>query len=76
MVVRNADGQYHQMWDHWFNAHAISEVFSISINRAFSRAHPIYRLLINHMKYTVAINTNARHGLVSPGGLGKNYYYS
>lgn len=68
MVVRNADSQYHQIWDHWFNAHAISEVFSVSINRALSRVHPLYRLLINHLKYTIAINTSARHALINPGG--------
>ena len=68
MAVRNADSQYHQIWDHWFNAHAMSEVYAISINRALSRVHPIYRLLINHLKYTININTAARHGLISSGG--------
>ncbi len=70
MAVRNADAQYHQIWDHWFNAHAMSEVYSISVNRAFSRIHPIYRLLINHMKYTININTFGRKVLISSGGLG------
>ena len=72
MAVRNADCQYHQILDHWFNAHAMSEVYSISVNRAFSRVHPIYRLLINHMKYTININTPARKSLISSGGLAVN----
>ena len=46
------------------------EVYSISVNRAFSRVHPIYRLLINHMKYTININTSARKLLISSGGIG------
>lgn len=69
MVVRNADSQFHQLCDHWLNAHAISEVNSIAINRSLSRVHPLYRLLINHLKYTIAINTFARSNLVCPGGL-------
>jgi hypothetical protein len=36
MAVRNADCQYHQIWDHWFNAHAMSEVYSISVIIALS----------------------------------------
>jgi hypothetical protein len=41
----------------------------MTVNRAFSRIHPIYRLLINHMKYTININTAARKLLISSGGL-------
>ena len=68
MALRNADAQFHQISDHWLNAHAITEVYSISINRTLSRVHPIYRLLNNHLKYTIAINALARKGLINPGG--------
>jgi hypothetical protein len=68
MVIRNADAQYHQIVDHWLNAHAVTEVYSISLNRSLSRIHPIYRLLNNHLKYTLAINALARKGLINPGG--------
>jgi hypothetical protein len=60
MAVHNADAQYHQVYNHWLQTHAITEPLSIAFNRNLSRLHPVFRLMAPHFKYSISINVLAR----------------
>ena len=47
-----------------------SQPFAVAMHRNFSTPHPIFKLLKEHMKFIIAIDTRGRELLIAPGGAG------
>ena len=57
-VVSNDVG-IHQLVNHWLWTHACAEPYIIAAHRQLSFMHPIFKLLLPHMRYTMEINALA-----------------
>lgn len=69
MWVKSSDFNVHQLVTHLLKTHLISEVFEVAMYRQLSKAHPVFKLLVPHVRFTVAINTEARKTLISEHGV-------
>ena len=45
------------------------EAYAIATMRNLPDPHPVYKLLRQHFRYTMAINTSARASLINNGGI-------
>ncbi|XP_077437580.1 polyunsaturated fatty acid 5-lipoxygenase-like [Vanacampus margaritifer] len=69
MWVRSSDFQHHQTVTHLLRTHLISEMFAIAMFRHLPAVHPVFKLLIPHVRFTIAVNTKAREQLICQRGL-------
>lgn len=69
MYARCSEGNAHQMVTHAIRTHFAMEPFVMAAMRNLSDAHPVYKLLRRHFRYTLAINEGARSTLLAEGGV-------
>ncbi|XP_036380637.1 polyunsaturated fatty acid lipoxygenase ALOX15B [Megalops cyprinoides] len=67
--VRCADFQCHQLISHFLITHLLGEVYCIATLRQLPEIHPLYQVLMPHMRTTLQINIQARVSLLSQGGV-------
>ena len=65
MWFKNADLQVHQIKCHYAFTHAFAEMFAIAMYRCLPPIHPIYKLLKEHLRNVIAVNTWSRQSLFS-----------
>uniref|UniRef100_A0A8C6C679 Arachidonate 15-lipoxygenase n=1 Tax=Monodon monoceros TaxID=40151 RepID=A0A8C6C679_MONMO len=67
--VRSSDFQLHEVQSHLLRGHLVAEVIAVATMRCLPSIHPMFKLLILHIRYTMEINLRARTGLVADLGI-------
>ena len=73
MFFRCADWGVYSLGTHFARAHAINEVFAISMYRYLPSAHPLFRLLQPHFHGIIGINAQARENLIAQDSSGNAF---
>lgn len=66
--VRSSDLQLHELQAHFLRGHLMAEVFAVATMRCLPSLHPVFKLLVPHLLYTMEINVRARSDLISERG--------
>ncbi|XP_027628979.1 arachidonate 15-lipoxygenase [Tupaia chinensis] len=67
--VRSSEFQIHELQYHLLRGHLMAEVIAVATMRCLPSVHPIFKLIVPHLRYTMEINVRARNGLVSDYGV-------
>lgn len=59
----------HESIAHLGDCHLIVEPFIVAAHRQLAETHPLLKLLIPHFRFTININDDAIHSLITPGGV-------
>jgi len=59
----------HESIAHLGDCHLIVEPFIVAAHRQLSVQHPVLKMLIPHFRFTININDDAIHSLITPGGV-------
>ena len=59
----------HETIAHLADCHLIIEPMVVAAHRQLSDQHPLLKLLIPHFRFTININDDAIHTLITPGGV-------
>ncbi len=57
------------MASHVIKTHLWPEAIFVSMHRQLSTAHPVYKLMLPHTEFQLAINGLARNTLLAKGGI-------
>lgn len=64
-----AEGNTHQIVTHALRTHFAMEPIIMATMRNLPSAHPVFKIVRRHCRYTLAINEGARGSLIAPGGV-------
>jgi arachidonate 15-lipoxygenase len=67
LYVQTADVTHHELIAHLCYTHLAMEAFAIATPRQIPANHPVYRLLIPHFQFLLAINTRGNAVLLGEG---------
>ena len=65
---RHADAQVAQVSTHLAYTHFFVEPFAVAMHRCLLPVHPIHKMLKEHLKFIISIDTLGREILTAPGG--------
>ena len=68
-IVNVCSAIQHESVAHLGDCHLIIEAMVVAANRQLSTQHPLLKLLKPHFRFTININDDAIHGLITPGGV-------
>ena len=73
---RNADAQVGQLVTHLAHTHFFVEPFAVAMHRCLPGAHPLHKMLKEHLKFIIAVDTRGRFNLITPTSFTPSYFSS
>jgi arachidonate 15-lipoxygenase len=67
--VNVANAVHHESIAHLGDCHLTVEPIVVATRRQLAEQHPLFKLLLPHLRFTININNDARHSLIIPGGV-------
>lgn len=69
LIVNSSCAVQHESVAHLGDCHLVMGTIVLATHRQLAEAHPLFKLLSPHMRFTLSINDGAMHNLVIPGGV-------
>ncbi|XP_068123002.1 hydroperoxide isomerase ALOXE3-like isoform X2 [Hyperolius riggenbachi] len=69
MWVRNSEFHIHELVTHYNQVHLLAGTFSVATNRQLPMSHPVYKMMIPQLRFTLNINILSLDKLVGAGGV-------